>query len=49
MKVKDIMTSQPLTCGPDTNLAAAAALMRRWVRIWTAMSPPRAATHAAVT
>jgi len=27
MKVKDIMTAQPLTCAPDTNLAAAAALM----------------------
>ena len=27
MKVKDIMTAQPETCTPDTNLAAAAALM----------------------
>ncbi len=27
MKVKDIMTVEPRTCGPDTNLAAAAALM----------------------
>lgn len=27
MKVKDIMTAQPVTCTPDTNLAAAAELM----------------------
>jgi CBS domain-containing protein len=27
MKVKDIMTSNPATCSPGTNLAAAAALM----------------------
>ncbi len=27
MKVKDIMTAQPTTCAPSTNLAAAAALM----------------------
>ena len=27
MKVKDIMTSEPLTCSLDTNLAAAAKLM----------------------
>lgn len=27
MKVKDIMTAQPVTCAPDTNLAAAAELM----------------------
>lgn len=27
MKVKDIMTAQPLTCTPETNLAAAGALM----------------------
>lgn len=27
MKVKDIMTEEPRTCSPDTNLAAAAALM----------------------
>jgi CBS domain-containing protein len=27
MKVKDIMTAEPRTCSPDTNLAAAAALM----------------------
>ena len=27
MKVKDIMTSGPRTCSPETNLAAAAALM----------------------
>jgi CBS domain-containing protein len=27
MKVKDLMTSEPRTCSPDTNLAAAAALM----------------------
>ena len=27
MKVKDIMTPQPRTCSPGTNLAAAAALM----------------------
>ena len=27
MKVKDLMTAQPVTCSPDTNLAAAAALM----------------------
>ena len=27
MKIQDIMTSQPTTCSPDTNLAAAAELM----------------------
>jgi CBS domain-containing protein len=27
MKVKDIMTPEPRTCAPETNLAAAAALM----------------------
>ena len=27
MKVKEIMTGEPRTCSPDTNLAAAAALM----------------------
>lgn len=27
MKIKDIMTGDPRTCSPDTNLAAAAALM----------------------
>jgi CBS domain-containing protein len=27
MKAKDLMTSQPKTCAPDTNLAAAAELM----------------------
>ena len=27
MKVKDIMTTEPRVCAPDTNLAAAAALM----------------------
>jgi CBS domain-containing protein len=27
VKVKDIMTGEPRTCSPDTNLAAAAALM----------------------
>ena len=27
MKIKDIMTAEPRTCSPDTNLAAAAALM----------------------
>src|SRR3970040_2346044 len=27
MKVKDIMTAEPRTCSPGTNLAAAAALM----------------------
>ena len=27
MKVKDIMTGEPRTCSPETNLAAAAALM----------------------
>ena len=27
MKVKDIMTAQPTTCAPNTNLAAAAELM----------------------
>ena len=27
MKVKDIMTGEPRTCSPDTNLAAAGALM----------------------
>ena len=27
LKVKDIMTAHPLTCAPDTNLAAAASLM----------------------
>ena len=27
MKVKEIMTAQPTTCAPDTNLAAAAELM----------------------
>jgi CBS domain-containing protein len=27
VKVKDIMTPEPRTCSPDTNLAAAAALM----------------------
>jgi CBS domain-containing protein len=27
VKIKDIMTAQPTTCGPDTNLATAAALM----------------------
>lgn len=27
MKVKEIMTREPRTCSPDTNLAAAAALM----------------------
>ena len=27
VKIKDIMTGEPRTCSPDTNLAAAAALM----------------------
>ena len=27
MKIKDIMTANPTTCSPQTNLAAAAALM----------------------
>ena len=27
MKIKEIMTAQPVTCAPDTNLAAAAELM----------------------
>ena len=27
MKVKDIMTAHPITCGPQTNLAEAASLM----------------------
>ena len=27
MKVKDIMTGEPRVCSPETNLAAAAALM----------------------
>ena len=27
MQVKDVMTKDPLTCSPETNLAAAAALM----------------------
>ena len=27
MKIKEIMTSGPMTCSPETNLAAAAALM----------------------
>ena len=27
MKIQDIMTSQPTTCSPDTNLAAAAELL----------------------
>ena len=27
MKIKDIMTGEPRTCSPETNLAAAAALM----------------------
>jgi CBS domain-containing protein len=27
LKIKDIMTGEPRTCSPDTNLAAAAALM----------------------
>ena len=27
MKIKDVMTTEPRTCTPDTNLAAAAALM----------------------
>lgn len=27
MKIKDIMTAQPTTCAPDSNLAAAAELM----------------------
>jgi hypothetical protein len=30
-EVKDIMTAQPLTCAPDTSLAAAAALF--WMPI----------------
>ncbi len=27
MKVKDIMTAEPRTCSPETNLGAAAALL----------------------
>lgn len=27
IKVREIMTAQPVTCGPDTNLATAASLM----------------------
>jgi len=28
MKISDLMTADPVTCAPDTNLAAAGAMMR---------------------